>query len=188
MASVCFRAFHYSISLLLICSLWSCSRSPVSYDYDPGIDFVAFKSYQWLKKDHTGQEDPRIRNDLLDERIQRAIDDTLTRRNYIRQENGPVDFKVSYQLGIEKRTDVDEIETGIGFGYRFTHLGFRTDTIVREYNEITLYIDMIDPDTQKLIWRGMRTYRYQKGGTVAEREARIQAIVAEILNGFPPRK
>lgn len=187
MASLSLRTFCSVLSLVLVSVLWGCARSPVSYDYDPAVDFVAFKSYRWLVKDHTGREDPRIKNDLLDQRIKQAINDTLARRNYIQRENQPVDFLITYQLGIEKRTDVDEIETGIGFGYRFTHLGFRTDTIVREYNEITLYIDMIDPETEKLIWRGMRTYRYQEGGTVAERQARIREIVAEILAGFPPR-
>jgi hypothetical protein len=57
---------------------------------------------------------------------------------------------------------------------------------VREYDEITLYIDMMEPGSEKLIWRGMRTYRYRSGGTVAERDARIQKIVTEILSGFPP--
>ena len=174
------------------CLLWGCSSNPVSYDYDPAIDFMAFKSYRWLPVHHHGQQDPRIHNDLMDERIKGAIDGTLARRHYIRREASAdqseqtVDFLVSYQIGVEKRTDVDEIETGFGFGYRFMDIGFRTETIVREYDEVTLYIDVIQPDSEKLIWRGMRTYRYHKGGTVAERDERVQIIVAEILAGFPP--
>ena len=183
-----------TLLLLCCCGLWACSTHPVSYDYDPAIDFVAFKSYRWLNVDQSGQQDPRIRNDLMDQRIKRAIDAALMRRHYIRrdasaaQKDQAVDFLVTYQIAIEKRTDVDEIETGIGFGYRFMDLGFRTQTIVREYDEITLYIDMIQPGSEKLIWRGMRTYRYLKGGSVAERDERVQAIVGEILGGFPPAR
>ncbi|MDX1693143.1 MAG: DUF4136 domain-containing protein [Ketobacteraceae bacterium] len=181
------RAFTGWLIVLLACA---CSSNPVSYDYDPSVDFIAFKSYRWLVKDHSGREDPRIENDLLDQRIRRSINQVLQNRNYIRREQGegPVDFLVTYQVGIEKRTDVDKIRTGIGFGYRFMDLGFGTETIIREYDEMTLYIDMIDPESRKLIWRGMRTYRYQKGGTVAERDARVQQIVSEILKGFPPTK
>lgn len=176
------------ILLLIGVQLYGCSTQRVAYDYDPAIDFVAFKSYRWLTKDHAGNADPRIANDLLNERVRKAIDTTLAQKNYLKLPKGNVDFLVTYQLGIEKKTDVDRIHTGVGFGYRFWHLGIGTDTIVREYNQVTLYIDIIDPKTQKLIWRGSREYRYQNSGTVAEKGARIQEIVAEILAGFPPYK
>ena len=150
------------------------------------MDFVSFKSYRWVQQDTAGKDDPRIKNDLLDQRIRRAINQVLDTKRYIRQEQGTVDFLLTYQMGIEKRVDVDEIETGFGFGYNFWRMGISTETVVREYDEITLYIDMMDPVSEKLIWRGMRTYRYRSGGTVAERDERIQQIVTEILSGFPP--
>ena len=168
--------------------LQGCSRQMVAYDYDPAIDFVAFKSYSWLKREPTTSSDPRVSNDLLRERIVRNIDAALQRKNYVKVGSDKADFLVAYQIGIEKRTDVDTVRTGVGFGYRFWDVGFQTDTIVREYNQVSLYIDVIDPNTRKLIWRGIREYRYSSGGTVAERDARIQALVTEILNGFPPLK
>ncbi|MCG8311852.1 MAG: DUF4136 domain-containing protein [Pseudomonadales bacterium] len=168
--------------------LQGCSRQLVSYDYDPAIDFVAFKSYSWLKREPTTSTDPRVSNDLLRERIIRSIDGALKRKNYVKTGADKADFLIAYQIGIEKRTDVDTVRTGIGFGYRFWDVGFQTDTIVREYNQVSLYIDVVDPQSKQLIWRGIREYRYSSGGTVAERDARIQTLVTEILNGFPPLK
>ncbi|MCG8671327.1 MAG: DUF4136 domain-containing protein [Pseudomonadales bacterium] len=176
------------LACCLVIVLAGCSTSQVAYDYDTGIDFVAFKSYQWHTKP-TQAKDPRISNDLLDQRIQGAINQSLQRKNYVMVspgQNTTVDFLVAYQLGIEKRTEADRVRTGVGFGYRYFDFGFRTDTIVREFNEVTLYIDVIDPQSEKLIWRGTRAYRYQAGGSVAEREQRIQSIVDEILAKFPP--
>lgn len=179
---------NYILSLICLLAVSGCANRHVSYDYDPTIDFVGFKSYRWLKQDQAGKTDPRVDNDLLDARIRKAINNTLQQKRYIASESGKVDFLVTYKIGIEKRTDVDTVRTGIGFGYRYFDLGFGTETIVREYDQVTLFIDVIDPVSKKLIWRGMRDYRYQKGADVAKRNLRINEIVLEILSGFPPPK
>lgn len=174
------------VALFVLLAVSACTAQKVSYDYDQSIDFVAFKSYRWLEQDAKGKHDPRVKNDLMDARIKRSVDNALKARNYIELAEGDVDFNVTYQVGIEKRTEADRVRTGIGFGYSYWDLGFQTDTIVREYDQVTLYLDVIDPKTKKLIWRGTREYRYRSGGSVADKDARIQQMVGEILGGFPP--
>lgn len=171
--------------LLLLGLLSGCSTNPVSYDYNPNVNFAAFNSYRWFDQAATGSSDPRINNDLLDTRIKSAIHHQLQARGYGQStEEGDADFLINYKIAITERTEVDEIETG--FSSRFWQLGYHSDTSVREYDEVTLYIDIYEPTSQSLIWRGIRSYHYYKGGSVAQKDQRMYDMVAQILAGFPP--
>jgi hypothetical protein len=57
---------------------------------------------------------------------------------------------------------------------------------VDQYEEGTLFIDVIDPKRNTMIWRGSATARVTPDLTPEERETRIGEAVRAILAKFPP--
>ncbi|WP_350609356.1 DUF4136 domain-containing protein, partial [Pseudoalteromonas sp. 41-MNA-CIBAN-0057] len=55
------------------------------------------------------------------------------------------------------------------------------------YEVGTLVIDIIDRESNQLIWRGAKDGRLKKKQTPSQREAAIKETVANILSNFPPK-
>ena len=82
--------------------------------------------------------------------------------------------------------DVDTVNTGYGYGRYGRYGGISTSTTVSEYQEGTLLIDMIDPSSKQLVWRGSGQARIRQSSSPEEREKRIGEAVQQILEDFPP--
>ncbi|MGH7598061.1 MAG: DUF4136 domain-containing protein [bacterium] len=88
---------------------------------------------------------------------------------------------------------------GIGFSYwpGYYHFGFRSryyyrpgfyDTegpYLREYKEVTLTLNLLNPETKELIWRG---WYVDKVEDVNLQEDKIAEAVKRILEKFPPEQ
>jgi len=72
------------------------------------------------------------------------------------------------------------------FGFGGT--GFQRDTTAREYEVGTLIIDIVDRESNQLVWRGAKEGRLKKNQSPEKREASINKTVSEILSNFPPQK
>ena len=176
----------YGVILLNVCFLYGCATS-VDTDYNPNIDFIGFKSYQWQPIDLRQYDDPRLNSNLLHQRIRQAINTALNRKGFILLAKGRPDFYINYHVMIEKLTDVDTVGVGLGHHYRHYGLGLGTEIIVSEYDESTLMIDVIDPDTRKILWRGSLGERVTRSDSVADKNSKVQALVNTILSEFPPK-
>ncbi|HKX28646.1 MAG TPA: DUF4136 domain-containing protein, partial [Blastocatellia bacterium] len=113
---------------------------------------------------HRMPTDPIGENPIWDERIRRAIEQHLTEAGFQRVVEGAPDFLVSYYLGIKERYDVRYLDYGFpGFwghwgGWGGWGPGIGTVNVWKiPYTESTLVIDIIDPSTNQLIWRGYDT-------------------------------
>ena len=60
-----------------------------------------------------------------------------------------------------------------------------TSTRTVEYDQGQLIIDMMDPKTQKILWRGMASDQLYDLDTPQERTEYINKAVAKILESFP---
>ena len=61
------------------------------------------------------------------------------------------------------------------------------DTYVREYDEGTLIIDIVDAGSNELVWRGAAQGEVNLAASPQEREQRAQDAVQRILEDFPPQ-
>jgi len=160
--------------------------TPVDIDYKPSIDFAGFKGYQWQPVPQAHYNDPRLNSSLLHERIQSAMNATLQRKGFILLQSGKPDFYIAYHLRLEKRTEADTVGFGLGFHHRHYGWGLGTETILREYDESTLIIDVLDPESGDILWRGSLGNRVTRADSVAEKDSNIQHQVNTILSEFPP--
>ena len=89
--------------LLTACS----SPVRVDSDYTPDIDFSAFKTYSWY---NTALRDPKsldyLGGDIFDKRVRYNIDAELQAKGFVLKNDGPVDFKVNYDVLTEDRQDI----------------------------------------------------------------------------------
>ncbi len=177
--------------------LAGCATMSVNSDWDTRADFSKLRTYAWTSESQPRTQDPRLNNTLLDSRIRNAIDQTLSDRGYQKIPTGTPDFQVSYQAAIEKKMDVTQVSMPYQMPYTTVSGGVvrvnpmwnvhgRTDTFVTQYDEGTLLLDVVDPKTNSLIWRGTAKKAIDEKSTPEKREANIRKAVQKILAGFPP--
>lgn len=177
-------------SILALAST-GCVGFSVSSDFDPAADFSGYRSWYWLPPSPTG--DPRIDNDLVANRIRRAVERSLAARGFAKTSTGEGDFGVGYHGFIEGKIDVQTIDRYYGYGpgwgyYGGGYGGIATETYVDQYDEGTLILDIVDNRSQKLVWRGSTSARVIEDHTPQKRDERAQAAVDAILAEFPPEK
>jgi len=169
----------------------ACSGIRVDYDYDPGADFSRLRTWAWLPDARTS-DDPRLDNALIDSRIRTAVESELAAKGYTPATSGMPDFHVAYHLSVEGKINVDTVYNdyprgGYGrVGYRGSGWGY-AETRVTEYDEGTLLIDILRPESGELLWRGTGQATVQEQSTPEKRTKRANAAVKKILENFPPK-
>lgn len=191
--------------VLLAAVLTACAGVPVSTDYAPSYDFSSLSSYAWLrdpKPAKSAEVDPEADSDLVRQRIEDAVDAQLQARGYQRVEDvSKASMLVTYHNGLEDKVAVDN------FGAWHTHFGyypcyhcfyrpgfgpyhdpyfFGHDTWVRNYTENRLIVDIVEPESRSLIWRGIAKRTQPRLSTPEERRLYVVETVAAILAKFPP--
>jgi hypothetical protein len=165
----------------------ACSTLRTSSDYDPTADFTSLHTYGWLPDNREPTGHPRIDNPMLHERIRSGIDRALKAKGFAPSEDP--DFVVTYHLSAEQKTDVTTYNNAYYGGYGYV-IGF-PETTVRQYEEGTLIIDIIDRRAKKVVWRGSGTRRLREQygqQDPAELEQRVFEAVTETLADFPPQR
>lgn len=164
----------------------ACSTLRVSTDYDPQADFARYHTYAWLPEEPGPTGSPRLDSPLLHERIRKAVDRALEAKGFQRTENP--DFLVRFDLTSQRKLDVDTYNAGFyrGYGYWMS----LPQTEIREYEEGSLVIDVIDREEKKVVWRGIGQRRLRSSGTdedPEELQKRADAVAAAVLADFPPK-
>lgn len=178
------RRIHLAcLSLVAVAGL-ACSTVAVSSDFDPSYDFSGLKTYTWMSTQPEQTGDPRVDNQLTEERIRRAVDEELAAKGYVKREQ-PVDFLVAYSAAIERRTDVEVVQDYYGPGWGYWGAG-SSYTTISDYDEGSILLDILDPANKKLIWRGVAAAELYFDSTPEERDQRTREAVEKILERFPP--
>jgi hypothetical protein len=168
--------------------LAACSSVTISTDYDPGTDFSALETYAWLPRKAGRPQDPRLDSTLLHERIRDAVESQLAQRGYRKTAPGRADFLVAYHTAIERKMDVDTIYRGYGYGHGAWGWGAGHETVVYQYDQGTLLLDVLDPKAHRLLWRGSASAVVREESTPEKRAQGIREVVAKLLDRFPPEK
>ena len=183
----------YSLFPIILAAILGvgCATLRVSNDYDAAVDFSKMKTYAWQHDTQPKTGNMRLDNDLQDQRIRAFIEQVLQAKGYGKADRGSADFLIGYQLGLQQKVKSDNVQTGIGFGMgsrgRYGSIGISSGADVKTYDEGMLLIDVLDPESEALLWRGTGTDAVSPHG---DREKKTQALnnaVAKILEPFPPQ-
>lgn len=176
--------------LALLLSL-ACATDRVGHDADPDAPLATFHRFGILEAKPRAEvaEDPRF-GPLLDRHTEAAIDQVMRTRGYALETTGDVDFLVSYahEIRFEQRHQGSPVSVGLGYGTVVSGVGLGTGwygpthATTRAVAEGTLVIDVLDPSTRRVLWRGWAKDTLSRRG---DPRAEVFAAVSEILAQFP---
>jgi hypothetical protein len=153
-------------------------------DWDREASFDGLDSFTVLPAPTLAAESDVEKTDpygspIVIERARRAVAAALTEAGYLETAKDRADFWVATHFATQEKVEV--YNTGATFGRR----GFWVDgrTITTSYTEGTLIIDVIDPKSDRMIWRGWASEELRGAGQSPER---IQKVVDAIIGLFPP--
>ena len=162
-------------SLLLFLFLFSCSPIYVLSDHDTSADFKSYKTFAYLK---SGIDKVEI-SDLDKRRILKSIDSELNSKGLNKSKNP--DLLITFSTNAKEKIYINTDNL-----YWHSNLWFYGPPRPFPINQTegTLFINLIDAKTKKLIWQGKG-----RGGLneyIKNRDEKISLFVSEILNSFPP--
>lgn len=172
--------------------LVACGGVSVSQDYDPAAlgRFPKYRSFDWFPGGHETGGEGQIDNPFIDKRVRGAVSADLVAKGFQKVESQTPDFYVNHHLSVRTRLSSTGVNTHYGVGsygsWGGVGIGMRTSP-VRQYEEGTLVIDVIDGQSRQLVWRGTGTKALSGGSSTPEESGRaIHEAVTEILKQFPP--
>lgn len=180
---------------IALLSLPGCSTFTIDTRYDKDYAYGQLRSFAWsnLAPDISGgseyarpEVDEAIRTDLT-----RAF---ASRGFYEADDPQSADFLIAYRLIVENRLTErvlnDGYEVGPGWGpegidaRQYAHK--TQETFVIEYSEGTLVVDVSEPESRRLLWRGSVQGELHEAESWPDRRKRMQRAMRDLLKRFPP--
>jgi hypothetical protein len=181
--------FARSTLLLLVVVLAGCSTMQVHSDFDPAASFTGLKTYDWTKAAKKVTGNPRLDDPALDKRIRGLIESQLAAQGYTKVSGGTPDFLVGYHVALEKKLAVSTMNDYYGYraGWGWSY-GAGTGTMMPqsytyEYEQGSLIIDVVNPETHDLIWRGSAQAEVNR----KKGNEQLTEAIKRILERFPPK-
>ncbi|MGV3538296.1 MAG: DUF4136 domain-containing protein [Rufibacter sp.] len=181
---------------LLVVGFSGCAPSfNVSTDYDQATNFQQYQTWSWYQDQPIAKSDSSRRySTFLDKRIKTAVENEMARRGFKKASSrDQADMLLAYDLtiGNVQRVRPDYISVpmigyGYYYGYRYAYRYNRLydNTTVQQYQEGTLILDIVDAQTNELVWRGTSE---TTGSERSLNQEKVQEIVTHILAKFPPK-
>ncbi len=163
-----------SIALLAAVAAWA----SITTDYDHSVSFANFKTYSWGKVETA--------NSLWDERVKSAVDSALTAKGWNQVASGG-DVIVNAFGKTKSEHTIDTFYDGFGGGgWRWRGFGGfgESTTTVDTYQVGTLVVDMFDPNSKNLIWRGVASDTLS--GSPEKNTKKLDGEVHKLFEHFPP--
>ena len=162
------------ICAVVVVALAGCTAIAVQHDYDPDVDFSTYRSFAWMPLTaHQSGVPDHLSGPFLHKRIRKALAEELTESG-LDYAPESADVLVAYQLNYKNKSEINAA---------YPHA-----IDVRRYREGTLIIDLVDPDTKALIWRGWGVSDLHRSTDPQQEQEQIERAVRKILARYPPYK
>jgi hypothetical protein len=194
------KSLQKFLPLLLVMLMTGCASVSVSTDFDSSADFADLSTYSWDSHGPSLTGDARIDgNTLLQSRLTNAIDLALVAKGFQKVSSGMPSFVVNYHVSAQDKTDVESFGPSYygggyyGGGYRggyyagaYPMYGGGGGVTTFHYTEGTLIVDIINPATNHLIWRGTGTKIVNPDANSEQKVKNADSAAQKILASFPP--
>ena len=155
----------------------ACSTMTTAVDYDHTVDWNKYKTFQVA----TGTPAPTT---FVQKRIDTAITTTLTSKGWQPVTSDP-NIVVYPHVVLSEQTQLNTMNMG-GYGYRgwggWGGGGMATTT-VQKIPIGTLVIDLVDPATKEMVWRGQASDQVSGKG---EDSGKVDEAMQKLFKDFPP--
>jgi len=173
----------------------ACSSGPnIEIDYDPAsaATIQSYKTFSWMPAPADYQAPV---SSIVLNRIGNAVENTLANRGITVKEAGPVDFKMGWHLTTEAMTDYRTVNNTYGYGGYgwYGHgggMGMATTTsrtTQENWTQGTFILDVVDSETNNLVWRGVAQGEIKADYSPQESADRVQEVADKMFANFPPQ-
>jgi hypothetical protein len=146
----------------------------IRFDYDRSADFDAYRTYQWARSIAGGAT-----NQLMDQNIQRAVDEQMAAKGMQRVENGG-DVQLRYQVAVDEEKQFD----GFGSGPRWSGMGRVTSSTIEVGK---MRVDVFDPARNQLVWTGVVEKPLDLKKDPDKNYRNLQKAMAKLFKNYPPQ-
>jgi hypothetical protein len=146
----------------------------VAVEFDQAADFSMYRTFA-IRDGQLNSRNPALNSELVKKRIDADIVRDLTARG-LEMTTGRSDLNVRYHFGSVRKAEIETYPTG----WR----GFGTRVVRVPYTEGTLVIDLRDPSTRSLVWRGIASEEKSDGTKI---EGKLDDMVRKAIEKYPPK-
>ena len=142
----------------------------------PGAKFAALHTYDWIPGLQEAMGGLGMDEKGIDRLIKRNVDDAMKSRGYQRLDGSEPDFLLRYRVAVKSKAAVASIvgdRKRYGRARRF------------EYEEGELVIEVLQPGSLDVIWRGAAQAEINRYAPGDFREERMARVTAQIVKQLP---
>ncbi len=146
----------------------------ITVEFDQAADFSKYKTFA-IRDGQLNSRNPALNSELVKKRIESDIVRDLTARG-LEMTTGKSDLNVRYHFGSVRKAEIERYPAGwYGMGTRIVRV---------PYTEGTLVIDLRDPGTRSLVWRGIASEEKSDGTKI---EGKLDDMVRKAIDKYPPK-
>ena len=147
----------------------------ITTEFDETVDFSRYKTFA-IREGQLRSPNPALNSELTKKRVEAAIERALAAKG-LTKTTGSSDLNVFYTLGSIGRVETETYPAG------WRGLGTRVAKV--PYAEGNLVIDLRDPTTRSLVWRGIATEEQRNAAKLA---GKLDDMVKKCIAKYPPKK
>ena len=146
----------------------------ITVEFDQAADFAKYKIFA-IRNGQLNSRNPALNSELVKKRIEADIVRDLTARG-LEMTTGRSDLNVRYHFGSARKAEIERYPAGwYGMGTRVVRV---------PYTEGTLVIDLRDPSTRSLVWRGIASEEKSEATKI---EGKLDDMVRKAIEKYPPK-
>ena len=146
----------------------------ITVEFDQAADFSKYKTFA-IRDGQLNSRNPALNSELVKKKIEADITRDLTARG-LEITTGRSDLNVRYHFGSVRKAEIERYPAGwYGMGTRIVRV---------PYTEGTLVIDLRDPSTRSLVWRGIASEEKSDGTKI---EGKLDDMVRKAIDKYPPK-
>jgi hypothetical protein len=158
----------------------SCRSVKFGYDYDRGNDFTQYKTYKLTEESYKIPVDELNRG-----RIIKALETEMANKGFVKSDDA--DVLIDLQVKAHEEVQANATTSGVYGGRYYYGAGFTTtDVTYTKYVVGTLFVNMVDAKTEKIVWQGRATKTLEENISPERREANINYAMRGIFTKYPP--
>lgn len=170
----------------LLCILFclgslGCASLQVHHDFEQGVDWSAYGTYNFFPDLQTGL------SELDTRRLMDAVDSVLREKGY--QQSEEPDLMLN--IFSETYRDGSRSTVGVGLGGTGRHMGGGVSVGIPVSGDAlhrAITFDLVDQASSSLLWQAVCTDRIQEDAVPEQREERFRQIAARVFAKFPPNR
>ncbi len=172
--------------------LCGCAGPTIEITRDPFARFPKTGTFGWLSEADTLPDDQRFNREEVETRIRGAIERHMSARGYQFSSEGRPTVLIAFHAAVGGGLDAASMnEDYWSWGYGPDGAwGFGPNrTVAYEsgptFERGTLIVDIVDPQTRRLLWRGSASAEIDLEATTEEKDRRVDEAVKGMLEQFP---